>query len=116
MEVRMANDARKIAEAAMPGWRAVETPLRDSQAMQPEADQIGRGLDALKTVYSKSSETAGSKPRRRPAGAKPEGSEVSQTRHTTMVVMERVNQVDAEAVRKVVLVDEESGEVEGFPG
>jgi hypothetical protein len=116
MEVRMANDARKIAEAAMPGWRAVETPLRDSQAMQPEADQIGRGLDALKTVYSKSSETAGSKPRRRLAGAKPEGSEVSQTRHTTMVVMERVNQVDAEAVRKVVLVDEESGEVEGFQG
>ena len=114
----MANDARKIAEAAMPGWRAVETPLRDSQTMQPEADQIGRGLDTLKTVYSKSSETAGSKPRRRPAGAgsKPEGSEVSQTRHTTMVVMERVNQVDAETVRKVVLVDEESGEVEGFQG
>ena len=114
----MANDARKIAEAAMPGWRAVETPLRDSQAVPPEADQIGRGLDTLKTVYSKGSKAADSTPGRRPPGAdsKPGGSEDSKTRHTTMVVMEPVKQLDTETVRKVVLVDEETGEVEGFQG
>lgn len=114
----MAHDARKIAEAAMPGYRAVETQLRDSHAAPPEADQIGRGLDTLKTVYPKSPETAGSKPRRRAAApeSKPEASGVSQTRHTTMVVMEPIKQLDSESVRKVVLVDEESGEVEGFQG
>ena len=110
----MAHDAKKIAEAAMPGWRAVETPLRDSEAVPPEADQIGRGLDTLKTVYSKGPKPAGSTPRRRAAGAN--SSEASQTRHTTMVVMEPEKQLDTETVRKVVLVDEETGEVEGFQG
>lgn len=114
----MAQDPKKAAEAAMPGYRVVETPLRDSQAVPPEADQIGRGLDTLKTVYPKRSEAAGSRPGPRTAAAssKPERSAAPLKGHTVMVVMEPKNQVDSETDRKVVLVDKESGEVEGFQG
>lgn len=107
----MAKSAKEIAEQAMTGFRAVETPQRDSRTI-PDSDQVGSDLEKLKSVYAPDSAAAAPSP----AGRRARPRTAATGKHTKMVVMEPRNPTDAATGRKVVLVREDEEDVSGFQG
>ena len=111
----MKKTAKELAEEAMPGWQAVDVPLRDAQRSVNEADQVGDNIDSLKQAYGKQ---VGVKPSRGKRSAL--SADITRdASHTTMVVMQPKNLTDA-GQTKIVLVQEkdkdENGEVTGYQG
>lgn len=95
----MPRSAKSIAEAAMPGWVAVDVnPMLDGvRTMERDVDTVGVDFDELKTKYFGSSR-----------GKSASGVDSTQTSVTKgdaeLVVMEPAQHLDSSPGRKTVLV------------